>query len=570
MQALLLLLLLSTAAFHPSVQAADPPLPDLKEEIDSSIRWLRSVQDLESGRYGSGVAATAMVLRAFRECPRAYRAVDGPFVRGALSYLASRQDPDGSIADEGASAEQRLAQTRLAAAALSSQADSSTAEVLARALRWLEPHGLSGEGWDAPTKPGSPESARTMARESLSRRDGVHWNGPRGEVIETAEGILVLSRCVEVLDAAQPRSPDKPAVRLPKAEVPDPEDVERAILEGALFLHGASPDGRFDGEPGIASLAIAALAALPQKPAPIQKTIDDGIAWIRSLQQPDGSIHAGRLKSYTTSAAILALSSEGAKHKEAIDRARGFLTTLQADEGEGYSEDDIYYGGIGYGSSERPDLSNLQLALEALSQAGVEKGDPAFRKALTFLQRCQNRSESNDIAISDGSAVIQSGDDGGAGYAPGDSKAGFVTLEDGTKIPRSYGSMTYALLKCYVLAGLPRDDPRLQEAWKWCQENYTLDVNPGFEGSPDARAAYQGLYYYFYTLSRALDALGEDVVTDSQGTPHRWREEMCGRLLAMQHEDGSWVNENSPRWWEGNPVLATAYALLTLSTCTAK
>ena len=35
--------------------------------------------------------------------------------------------------------------------------------------------------------------------------------------------------------------------------------------------------------------------------------------------------------------------------------------------------------------------------------------------------------------------------------------------------------------------------------------------------------------------------------------------------MAMQSpEDGSWVNHNAPRWWEGNPVLATSYALLTL------
>lgn len=28
--------------------------------------------------------------------------------------------------------------------------------------------------------------------------------------------------------------------------------------------------------------------------------------------------------------------------------------------------------------------------------------------------------------------------------------------------------------------------------------------------------------------------------------------------------DGSWTNANSPRWMEGNPLLGTAYALLTL------
>ena len=45
-----------------------------------------------------------------------------------------------------------------------------------------------------------------------------------------------------------------------------------------------------------------------------------------------------------------------------------------------------------------------------------------------------------------------------------------------------------------------------------------------------------------------------------------WRTELTGRLLAMQRQDGSWINTNAPRWYEGNPVLATAYAMITLDT----
>ena len=33
----------------------------------------------------------------------------------------------------------------------------------------------------------------------------------------------------------------------------------------------------------------------------------------------------------------------------------------------------------------------------------------------------------------------------------------------------------------------------------------------------------------------------------------------------MQNKiDGSWTNQNAARWYEGNPVLATSYALLAL------
>ena len=91
-------------------------------------------------------------------------------------------------------------------------------------------------------------------------------------------------------------------------------------------------------------------------------------------------------------------------------------------------------------------------------------------------------------------------------------------------------------------------------------------MNPGFEASDDPRAAYQGLFYYFYTMARALDLYGEATITDAAGNPHDWRSELCGRLLAIQRQDGSWVNENAARWFEGNPVLASSYAMLTLGT----
>ena len=131
------------------------------------------------------------------------------------------------------------------------------------------------------------------------------------------------------------------------------------------------------------------------------------------------------------------------------------------------------------------------------------------------MERCQNRSETNDVALTRDGIVIKSGDDGGAGYAPGDSKAGFVKLADGTQVPRSYGSMSYALLKGFVFAGLKKDDPRVASCWDWLSKNYTLDVNPGFDASSGPIAPYQGLFYYFHTMGKALDVYGVDVITDA-------------------------------------------------------
>ena len=58
-----------------------------------------------------------------------------------------------------------------------------------------------------------------------------------------------------------------------------------------------------------------------------------------------------------------------------------FLKELQWDEGEGKTQKDDFYGGAGYDSKSRPDLSNTQFFLDALVAAGVPKDDPtAFTK----------------------------------------------------------------------------------------------------------------------------------------------------------------------------------------------
>jgi squalene-hopene/tetraprenyl-beta-curcumene cyclase len=388
-------------------------------------------------------------------------------------------------------------------------------------------------------------------------------------VIETARAVIELSRIYEVV---RPRGGSNSNARaLPAFDEADLQETLGSMTRGALFLIMVGQEGKWGapGQPdaGITAMVLAALQTLPQpRPAGVQKAIDAGLDWLVSLQNEDGSIHDGKLANYITSASIMALAASAAEnHRAVMPAARDFLVALQADEGEGYSEGDLYYGGIGYGGDERPDLSNLQMALEALAASGLEKDHEAFQRAVKFLERCQNRSESNDTQRTVDGTVIVAGNDGGSAYSPGDSPAGFLTLADGRKVPRSYGSMTYALLKGFIFAGLPKDDPRMEAAWEWVLAHYTLDVNPGFEHSEDPAAAYQGLFYYFHTMARALDLYGEDLITDAAGQVHAWRAELCGRLVAMQSpEDGSWINHNAPRWWEGNPVLATSYALLTL------
>lgn len=554
----------------PAAPAAQAPALDLGKEIDTSLRWLRYAQDQESGAYGASVETTAWTLRAMIQSPRKYQRLDGPFVERALQFLSARQRADGSIADANAAGTDLVKQTRAAAGALALHADETTQPALAKALAFLAKQGPEAQPFDDPQLPDAKDALSARVTELLAKRakDGA-WDGPLGKVGETARNVNLLVRAAPAL---KPPAPPPGALKaLAPAESADAAKITAAIERGARYLATQSEAGKYGapGKPdaGLTAMAIGGLIAAPApRPKEVQATIDAGIAWLTSLQKPDGSIHDGKNANYTTSAVILALVRDGnPAHKPAIEKARNWLIGLQVGEEDGYSADHPFYGGIGYGSSERPDLSNLQFALEALSASGLPKDDPAFQRALKFLQRCQNRSESNDIRIPDGGKVVVSGDDGGSAYLPGQSFAGTIELEGGKKVARSYGSMTYALLKGFIFAGLPKDDPRMKAAWEWVSKNWTLDVNPGFQAGPDPTAAYQGLFYYFHTMAKALDLYGSETVVDAQGKQHAWRQELAGRMLGLARKtDGAWTNDNSSRWQEGNPVLGTAYALLTL------
>ena len=557
---------LMTAA---SLSAAPLPqgggLSDLTHEVDFSVRWLRSTQNPETGSYGGGVEGTAWALYALAKSPRKYDSQDGPFVARALDFVVAAQAEEGWIADPGTEGPDRITQTQAATVALSAHVGKEAAPALGRAAVWLADQGI-----DAPLidELGLPDKPEKLGLELLGKRleDG-SFDGPRGKVIETCRAIVALSAVKQKITPE--KKPEAAAAALPSFNAATAKEVDAAVLRGARFLMNTGPGARWGapGRPdvGLTAMAVSGLMALPApRPSDIQAAIDDAQAWIASHQKEDGSIHTGQLANYVTSVSVMALAPNP-KYAEAVKKARDWIVGIQADEGEGYSEGDLYYGGIGYGSDERPDLSNLQMALEALVAAGETADSKSIQNALKYLERCQNRSETNDVALTRDGIVIKSGDDGGAGYAPGDSKAGFVKLADGTQVPRSYGSMSYALLKGFVFAGLKKDDPRVASCWDWLSKNYTLDVNPGFDASSGPIAPYQGLFYYFHTMGKALDVYGVDVITDGDGVVHDWRAELAGRLTSLQAQDGSWVNLNAPRWWEGNPLLATAYSLQTLA-----
>ena len=165
------------------------------------------------------------------------------------------------------------------------------------------------------------------------------------------------------------------------------------------------------------------------------------------------------------------------------------------------------------------------------------------------MARCQNLPSNKQPWAS-----ADADNKGGFIYYPGFSNAGEVTLEGGGKALRSYGSMSYAGLLSFIYADVKSDDPRVTAAVAWLRKHYTLDENPGLEKS--------GYFYYLHLMAKGLTAAG---ITELEvgGKKSDWRLALAERLMKLQQQDGSWLNDTA-RWKENNPVLVTTYCALTL------
>ena len=345
------------------------------------------------------------------------------------------------------------------------------------------------------------------------------------------------------------------ALPLTAAEPPEPGAVQSARQRGIDFLRTTQNDeGGWTSPEPLGITAIAAVALLDSGLTPDDPAVARALDYIVSNAKPDGGIYGAgsNHRNYETALALMALSRvDGDRFARAIEGGRAFLKGLQWDEGEGIESADVRWGGAGYGGGgDRPDLSNTQFLIEALRSTGSGPEDEAIQKALIFVSRTQNlEGFGNDTEFA---GKI---DDGGFYYTPaagGQSKAG-TTPNGGL---RSYASMTYAGLKSMIYAGLEPNDPRVKAARDWAAQHYTVRENPGI--------GLQGHYYYLQTLAKTLNTLGGDTLTDADGVEHDWRADVAAQLIEMQRANGSWVNP-ADRWYEGDPNMVTAFALLALS-----
>ena len=313
-------------------------------------------------------------------------------------------------------------------------------------------------------------------------------------------------------------------------------------------------DGAYSKVAGPGVTALVTTGLLRNGRSPDDPQIAASLKYLEGMVQPTGGIHRSETlyRNYETCLAMMcfAAANVDGRYDELLENAKDFVTSIQWDDGEGRSRNDAAYGGAGYGKHKRPDLSNTTFLVDALHAVGEGADSEAIQRALVFISRTQNLDSEHNTTPFAGKV-----NDGGFYYTPaagGTSQAG-ETANGGL---RSYGSMTYAGLKSMIFAGVDSNDPRVKAAVEWIRRNYDLKTNPGMGDA--------GLYYYYHTFAKALDALGKDSLVDDDGGRHDWRAELNDELASRQQPNGSWINENE-RWLEGNPDLVTGYVLLTLS-----
>ena len=246
-------------------------------------------------------------------------------------------------------------------------------------------------------------------------------------------------------------------------------------------------------------------------------------------------------------------------------------------------EDNMHFGGWAYSkeelalekNKEKPpaNLSTTIFALDAAQAFGLDKKDPLFARAQKFLQMHQNTGEADKrgikvmikVGTEDKRVVDPDAKDpnyGGSKYSPNTSKAGHKALEGDNVVLKSYGSMTYALLRAYLHTGLDKNDERVKLAYAWIARNFSVEKNPGFSSEEDADQ--QGLFYHYMQMARTLTHYGDSISDPASGLSIKWKAQLVGALKERQSNDHSWTNPRD-RWLEGVPTLVTAYVMNTLA-----
>lgn len=359
---------------------------------------------------------------------------------------------------------------------------------------------------------------------------------------------------------------------------------------GAWLVDHQSPDGAWrsevygmfrDGQT-LTPYVMNCLFFLPQAGDETAASYRRGVDYLAGLVGDDGQIDlAGDqllFPVYTAASAsrAVALQDRTARNLRAQQAWLAVVRRRQLDESLGWAPDDPEYGGWGF-SLRRPqkpapgqlrerffesNLSATIFALAALRSARMAPDDPAYRRALIFVGRCQNFAENPD-------RTDPRYDDGGFVFLPGDpvqNKAGIAGEDRFGRVRfHSYGTMTADGARALLACGLPPDHPRVVAAREWLKTHFSAEHNPGtFE--PERAILQDATYYYWvWAVSHALMALGVDELDGPSGRVD-WARALAEEVLRRQETGGIWRNLYTDAR-EDDPMVSTPWAAASLAVC---
>ena len=341
-------------------------------------------------------------------------------------------------------------------------------------------------------------------------------------------------------------------------------ETEAALRRGAEFLWSqqardggwhSSTYGLLRSGQSLTGFVLNALLDVPRRvysPEPAQ--VDRALEFLRGHVDDEGAV--GRsdpllpdYPNYATSLALRAwvrLAPPGSR--QVISAMTKYLLGQQLSEPNGWQPDDPAYGAWGMGGDRRTppepghvDISMTRHVLQALAVAGVSSGDPVFRKARVYVERCHNYGR-------DGGGLL----DGGFYFSTvvldankaGEHDEGFA----------SYGTATADGILSLLSLGARPSAPRVVAAKLWLETHHVPDGAAGF--TQDIHECWtRGLrFYYAAAASEALHKLGagEELAPLAQA------------LAREQRKDSSWSNpERLVK--EDDPLIATPFAMRALS-----
>ncbi len=254
--------------------------------------------------------------------------------------------------------------------------------------------------------------------------------------------------------------------------------------------------------------------------------------FLLSFRQPDGGVYdpKGGLVRYTASIARRALEAWTARHpdpalRKPLDELN--LFAYRNHELESLEEE-----------KARPSPGVNTQAVERLR--GRADLSPELKKALDFLWSSKEKPTDRVMRRS--------------------LVAAAHTAKD---------ALTYDEFLRYVSEMTRFDNPTVSKAHLAIRSYYSFRENPDLTrryGPEGFQRKDAGLFYYYLTVARTLGAVGQPELKTLDGRSHDWARELSGVILSLQSEDGSWINRND-RWWEDDPLLVTAYAMIALKEC---